>query len=178
MKSFTLPHPPSPSHTLPHPPSPHSPPHQPRILSGIQPTGSLHLGNYLGALSQWVPMQDNYDCNFCVVDLHAVTNTKDHKLFDHHVYVLCGDGCLQEGVSHEAMAFAAHEKLDNLILLFDSNDVTLDKMAEFTQSEDHAVRFTAYGWDVITLEDGALLFISFLLFFFLKIKQLAKTRRA
>ncbi|GMH71099.1 hypothetical protein TrRE_jg7509 [Triparma retinervis] len=53
---------------------------KPRILSGIQPTGSLHLGNYLGALSQWVPMQDNYDCNFCVVDLHAVTNTKDHKL--------------------------------------------------------------------------------------------------
>ena len=53
---------------------------QPRILSGIQPTGSLHLGNYLGALSQWVPMQDTYSCNFCVVDLHAVTNTKDHKL--------------------------------------------------------------------------------------------------
>merc|ERR1711988_507183 len=71
-----------------------------------------------------------------------------------HVYALCGDGCLQEGVSAEAMSFAAHEKLDNLILLFDSNDVTLDKMAEFTQSEDHAKRFDAYGWDVITLEDG------------------------
>jgi transketolase len=81
-------------------------------------------------------------------------NTADHKIFDHHVYVLCGDGCLQEGVSAEAMSFAAHEKLDNLILLFDSNDVTLDKMAEFTQSEDHAMRFKAYGWDVITLKDG------------------------
>jgi len=81
-------------------------------------------------------------------------NTADHKIFDHHVYVLCGDGCLQEGVSAEAMSFAAHEKLDNLILLFDSNDVTLDKMAEFTQSEDHAMRFEAYGWDVITLDDG------------------------
>merc|ERR1711988_1966873 len=75
-------------------------------------------------------------------------------IFDHHVYALCGDGCLQEGVSAEAMSFAAHEKLDNLILLFDSNDVTLDKMAEFTQSEDHAKRFDAYGWDVNTLEDG------------------------
>merc|ERR1711988_641157 len=75
-------------------------------------------------------------------------------IFDHHVYALCGDGCLQEGVSAEAMSFAAHEKLDNLILLFDSNDVTLDKMAEFTQSEDHAKRFDAYGWDVITLTDG------------------------
>ncbi len=81
-------------------------------------------------------------------------NTPDHKIFDHHVYALCGDGCLQEGVSAEAMSFAAHEKLDNLIVLFDSNDVTLDKMAEFTQSEDHAMRFTAYGWDVITLTDG------------------------
>mmetsp|Transcript_8242 Transcript_8242/g.15124 ORF Transcript_8242/g.15124 Transcript_8242/m.15124 type:complete len:708 (+) Transcript_8242:32-2155(+) len=81
-------------------------------------------------------------------------NTPEHTLFDHHVYVLCGDGCLQEGVSQEAMCFAAHEKLDNLILLFDSNDVTLDKMAEFTQSEDHAARFEAIGWDVITLTDG------------------------
>jgi len=81
-------------------------------------------------------------------------NTAEHKIFDHHVFVLCGDGCLQEGVSAEAMSFAAHEKLDNLILLFDSNDVTLDKMAEFTQSEDHAMRFKAYGWDVITLKDG------------------------
>merc|ERR1719453_934300 len=81
-------------------------------------------------------------------------NTDEHTIFDHHVYVLCGDGCLQEGVSSEAMSFAAHEKLDNLILIFDSNDVTLDKMAEFTQSEDHAKRFDAYGWDVITLADG------------------------
>merc|ERR1719359_124628 len=81
-------------------------------------------------------------------------NTEEHTLFDHHVYALCGDGCLQEGVSAEAMSFAAHEKLDNLILFFDSNDVTLDKMAEFTQSEDHAQRFDAYGWDVITLTDG------------------------
>lgn len=81
-------------------------------------------------------------------------NTEEHTIFNHHVYALCGDGCLQEGVSAEAMSFAAHEKLDNLIVLFDSNDVTLDKMAEFTQSEDHAMRFAAYGWDVITLEDG------------------------
>merc|ERR1711988_957336 len=84
----------------------------------------------------------------------ATFNTEEHTIFDHHVYALCGDGCLQEGVSAEAMSFAAHEKLDNLILLFDSNDVTLDKMAEFTQSEDHAKRFDAYGWDVITLTDG------------------------
>merc|ERR1719440_1761955 len=67
---------------------------------------------------------------------------------------MVGDGCLQEGVSAEASCFAAHEKLDNLIVLYDANDVTLDKMAEFTQSEDVGARYEAYGWDVITLTDG------------------------
>jgi transketolase len=75
-------------------------------------------------------------------------NTPDHTIFDHNVVALCGDGCLQEGVSAEAAAFAAHNKLDNLIYIFDSNDVTLDKMADFTQSEDVGMRFQAYGWDV------------------------------
>jgi len=50
-----------------------------RILSGVQPTGSLHLGNYLGAIKQWVNFQDNYDCYFCVVDLHALTVPQDPK---------------------------------------------------------------------------------------------------
>jgi len=79
-------------------------------------------------------------------------NTKDHKIFDHHVFALCGDGCIQEGVSHEAACFAAHEKLDNLIVLYDSNDVTLDKMADYTQSEDVAARYEAIGWDAITID--------------------------
>ena len=49
------------------------PPRKKTILSGVQPTGSLHLGNYLGALKQWVALQDSYSCNFCIVDLHAIT---------------------------------------------------------------------------------------------------------
>jgi transketolase len=65
---------------------------------------------------------------------------------------LCGDGCLQEGVSHEGAAFAAHEGLDNLIIIYDSNDVTLDKMAEYTQSEDTAARYESYGWEVVTVD--------------------------
>merc|ERR1712176_1398217 len=77
----------------------------------------------------------------------AVYNTEEHKIFDHHIYALAGDGCFQEGVSAEAAAFAAHEKLDNLIVLYDANEVTLDKMAEYTQSEDHIKRYEAYGWD-------------------------------
>merc|ERR1719217_1399208 len=82
----------------------------------------------------------------------ALFNTPEHTIIDHNVIALCGDGCLQEGISAEAAAFAAHNKLDNLIYIFDSNDVTLDKMADFTQSEDIAMRFIAYGWDVTTID--------------------------
>ena len=75
-------------------------------------------------------------------------NTPEHKIFDHHVVCLAGDGCLQEGISQEASALAAHLGLDNLILFYDSNNVTLDAMAPVTQSEDTAARYEAYGWDV------------------------------
>jgi transketolase len=75
-------------------------------------------------------------------------NTPEHIIFDHHVVALAGDGCLQEGVAQEASALAGHLGLDNLILFYDSNDVTLDAMAEVTQSEDTAARYAAYGWEV------------------------------
>jgi transketolase len=75
-------------------------------------------------------------------------NTPEHRIFDQHVICLAGDGCLQEGVSAEASAFAGHFGLDNLILIYDSNAVTLDAMAKVTQSEDTAKRFEAYGFDV------------------------------
>ncbi len=75
-------------------------------------------------------------------------NTAEHRIFDQHVVCLAGDGCLQEGVSAEASAFAGHFGLDNLILIYDSNAVTLDAMAKETQSEDTGMRFRAYGFDV------------------------------
>ena len=73
-------------------------------------------------------------------------------LFNYHVVALAGDGCLQEGVASEAAALAGHLGLDNLILIYDSNDVTLDAMADVTQSEDTAKRFEAYGFDVVTVD--------------------------
>lgn len=82
----------------------------------------------------------------------AVYNTPEHKIFDHHIFTLAGDGCFQEGVSAEAAAFAAHEKLDNLIVLYDANEVTLDKMAEYTQSEDIIKRYEAYGWETYDID--------------------------
>jgi len=81
-------------------------------------------------------------------------NTAEHKIFDNHIVCIAGDGCMQEGISHEAVEFAGHQKLDNLILIYDSNYVTLDAMASATQSENAAERFDAYGWDVQVLDDG------------------------
>lgn len=81
-------------------------------------------------------------------------NTAEHSIFDHHVVCLAGDGCLQEGVAAEAASLAGHLGLDNLILIYDSNDVTLDAMADATQSESVLDRFAAYGFEVERLEDG------------------------
>src|SRR5438067_3586182 len=75
-------------------------------------------------------------------------NTSEHRIFDQHCICLAGDGCMQEGVASEASAFAGHFGLDNLILIYDSNAVTLDAPATASQSEDTAMRFRAYGFDV------------------------------
>jgi len=79
-------------------------------------------------------------------------NTAEHTIFDHHVFALFGDGCLQEGVAKEAIAFAGHAGLDNLVLIYDSNDVTLDAMAEVTQGEDAEAYFRSQQWDAVTID--------------------------
>jgi transketolase len=79
-------------------------------------------------------------------------NTAEHTIFDHNVFALLGDGCLQEGVAKEAIAFAGHNKLDNLVLIYDSNDVTLDAMADVTQSENAEQYFTSQGFDAVTID--------------------------
>ena len=88
----------------------------------------------------------------------AVYNMDDHTIFDHHIFALAGDGCVsfQEGVSAESACFTAHEKLDNLIVLYDANEVTLNKMAEYTQSEDIIKRYDAYGWETNDIDGQGL----------------------
>ncbi len=75
----------------------------------------------------------------------------DFRLFTSKVYVLAGDGCIMEGVSAEAASLAGHLCLDNLVVFFDSNDITLDGPASDTCSEDTKMRFRAYGWDVFEI---------------------------
>lgn len=79
-------------------------------------------------------------------------NTAEHEIINYSVVCLAGDGCMQEGVAMEAVEFAGHQQLGNLILIYDSNDVTLDAMADKTQSENTAARFKAIGWDVLTVD--------------------------
>lgn len=79
-------------------------------------------------------------------------NTAEHVIFDHHVVALAGDGCLQEGVAQEAVAFAGHNALDNLILIYDSNDVTLDALADVTQGWDTEKYFESLNWDAVTVD--------------------------
>jgi transketolase len=69
-------------------------------------------------------------------------------LVDHHTYVIAGDGCLMEGLSHEAISFAGHLKLSRLIVLFDDNQITIDGATSLSCSDDQLIRFMASGWSV------------------------------
>jgi len=81
--------------------------------------------------------------------LKKTFNTKNQKIFDYKIYVLCGEGDLMEGISYEAASLAANLKLNNLILLYDSNNITLDGESKLSLNEDIMYRFEALGWNTI-----------------------------
>jgi len=76
-------------------------------------------------------------------------NSDTANLIDHNVYCLCGDGDLEEGISYEACSIAGHNKLDNLILIYDSNRITIEGSTELSISENIRMRFESQGWDVL-----------------------------
>jgi len=79
----------------------------------------------------------------------AQVNSDTADLIDHNVYCLCGDGDLEEGISYEACSIAGHNKLDNLIVIYDSNRITIEGSTDLSISENIAMRFESQGWDVL-----------------------------
>lgn len=79
-------------------------------------------------------------------------NKLSKEIIDHTVYCLCGDGDLQEGISYEACSLAGHHKLDNLVMIYDSNAITIEGSTDISFTEDVNARFVAQGWEVLTVD--------------------------
>lgn len=86
--------------------------------------------------------------------LAALFNKDDNKLIDHMTYILCGDGCLQEGISNEASSLAGTLKLNKLVVLYDSNNITIEGDTEVAFTENVRARYEALGWNTLLVEDG------------------------
>lgn len=95
---------------------------------------------------------------FAVSAKHAAAryNTAEYEIFNQNIYCLAGDGCIQEGISREAAAIAGALKLDNLILIYDANGITLDAPVEMTQVDNIEDCFRAQGWDAVTINGNSL----------------------
>lgn len=87
--------------------------------------------------------------------LAARFNREDHVIVDHFTYVMCGDGDMMEGVASEAASLAGHLGLGKLICLYDDNEISIEGKTDITFSEDVALRFQAYGWQVLAVDDGS-----------------------
>jgi len=142
----------------------------------------LHLYGYdlsmddLKAFRQWGSKTPGHPENFVTVGVETTTgplgqgvanavgfalaeaslaaryNREGSEIIDHYTYVVAGDGCLQEGISHESCSFAGHNKLGKLIMLYDSNNITIDGPTHISFTEDTRKRFEAYGWQVLEID--------------------------
>ncbi len=86
--------------------------------------------------------------------LAARYNDEKSAIFDYNIYAVCSDGDLMEGVGSEAASISGHLQLDNLCWIYDSNQITIDGSTKITFTEDVATRFSAYGWNTLSVEDG------------------------
>lgn len=128
-----------------------------RQLGSITP-GHPEYGKTAGVETSTGPLGQGLGnaVGFAVAEAHlaALFNRPDYPVVDHYTYVLCGDGCLEEGIGYEACSFAGAQKLGKLILLYDRNNITIEGDISATFTEDTATRFAAQGWQVIRVPDA------------------------
>lgn len=86
--------------------------------------------------------------------LAAKFNRPGHSVVTNHTWCMVGDACLQEGVALEALSLAGHFKLNNIIIIYDNNQVTCDGSVDLTNTEDVNAKLRSMGWDVMDVEDG------------------------
>ncbi|GAA0332149.1 transketolase [Oceanobacillus oncorhynchi subsp. oncorhynchi] len=105
-----------------------------------------------GPLGQGIPVS----VGMAIAEKHLaeIYNKPDYKMIDHYTYTICGDGDLMEGVSYEAISLAGHLQLDKLIVLYDSNDISLDGDLDISFSDHIQKRFEAACWQYLNVEDG------------------------
>lgn len=132
-------------------------------LKQFRQLGSLTPGHPENFLTQGVEVSTgplgqgiSNAVGFAIAERHyaKVFNTPEHSIFDHFTYVICGDGCLQEGVSSEACSLAGHLGLGKLIVLYDDNKITIDGSTDLSFTEDVGKRYESYGWEVLTVTDA------------------------
>ena len=104
-----------------------------------------------GALGQGVASAVGFALAECC--LAAKFNREGYLIVDYYTYVLCGEGCLEEGISYEACSFAGRQKLGKLILFYDCNKISIEGNTDDAFADDIPVRFVSQGWQVLTVED-------------------------
>ncbi|ALS24135.1 MULTISPECIES: transketolase [Paenibacillus] len=125
---------------------------------GSKTPGHPEVGHTVGVDATTGPLGQGFGMavGMAMAEAHlsAVYNRDQYRVIDHYTYVICGDGDLMEGISSESASLAGHLKLGKLIVLYDSNDISLDGELNLSFSENVAKRFEGYGWQVLRVEDG------------------------
>lgn len=120
--------------------------------------GHPEYGHTIGVESTTGPlgqgMSNGVGMAMAEAHMAAFFNRPGHEIIDHYTYVLSGDGCLMEGINYEAASLAGHLELGKLIVLYDSNSITIEGGTDLAFTEDVIKRFEALGWETIEVEDG------------------------
>ncbi|MFH1522922.1 MAG: tryptophan--tRNA ligase [Patescibacteria group bacterium] len=134
---------------------------KPTIFSGVQPSGGLHIGNYLGAISQWVEMQNKYNCIFCVVDYHAITVKQDPKKFKSQIidiaktYIAAGINP-KKSIIFQQSDISAHTELAWILNCVSARIADLNKMTQFKDKagkNQETVSVGLYNYPILMAAD-------------------------